>query len=242
MAGARRSRTWSKAEPPGEADQVSTAPCSEAQPRRSFGAAKSKLRTVIAPVLAVVVAVVLAAVLLAGGPSSDDGRDEATTTTTEPPPVAVESDAPAYATLAELVAASDLVVRATVTSVEPGRVFGDPGEDGAIESRLVGVQVTEVWHGAEPPAEFLVEEEGWLLDGSPLVVDGLGPSEVGTDVVWFLVDPTNTEPAPFVTVNAQGRYTVGGDTLVGAAGDDPLVARVEALTPAQLEAQVRAAG
>lgn len=207
-------------------------------------AGRRRSRTWVAPLVAVVVAGVLAVVLVVGGSSAERDQspgDGPTSSTTEPPPVAVESDAPAHATLAELVAASDLVVRATVTSVERGRVFGDPGQEGAIESRLVGVEVTEVLHGEEPPPEFLVEEEGWLLDGSPLIVDGLAPSVVGTDVIWFLVDPTDTEPAPFVTVNAQGRYTVDGDALVGADGDDPLVARVETLTPTDLEAQVRAA-
>ena len=50
-------------------------------------------------------------------------------------PVEVTSDAPRLATLAELTAASDLVVRAQVVSTARGRVFGDPGSDAAIESR-----------------------------------------------------------------------------------------------------------
>lgn len=196
-------------------------------------------RAWVAPALAVVLAAVLAAVLLTTGSSSPTEEEPAaTTTTTEPAPVAVESDAPAYATLADLVAASSLVARVTVTSVERGRVFGDPEEDGAIESRLVGVALVETLHGEAPPDEFLVEEEGWLLDGSPLVVDGLGPSEVGDEVIWFLVDPTDTEPSPFVGTNAQGRYSVVGDTLVGADGDDPLVTRIEQLTPDQLAAAI----
>lgn len=211
----------------------------------------------VAPLVAVVVAGVLAAVLLAGGsdggPPDDGGADgaaggsggSASTTTVAPDPVAIESDAPMYATLEELLAASDLVVRARVTGTERGRVFGDPEDQGgdAIESRLVAVEVTDVLSGAAPPDVFYIEEEGWLLDGAPLVVDGLSPSAEGDDAIWFLVDPTDAadEASPFVTVNAQGRYVVDGDALVGAEGDDPLVAELAALTPDQLEDRIRAA-
>ena len=145
----------------------------------------------------------------------------------------IESDSPTYATLDQLLAATDLVVRARVTSTERGRVFGEPGEETALESRLVALEVTEVLRGAEPPAEFLVEEEGWLLDGSPLIVDGLVPSAEGDDAIWFLVDPsTDTqEPTPFVTVNAQGRYLVVDGALIGADGTDPLVGRLPPSAP-----------
>jgi hypothetical protein len=200
----------------------------------------------VAPVVALAVAGILAAVLVAGGGSDDVGGEadaDATSTTATPTPVEIESDSPTYATLDELLAATDLVVRARVTSTERGRVFGEPGEETALESRLVALEVTEVLRGAEPPAEFLVEEEGWLLDGSPLIVDGLVPSAEGDDAIWLLVDPsTDTqEPTPFVTVNAQGRYLVVDDTLIGADGTDPLVGELAALGPDGLEEAIRAA-
>ncbi len=207
--------------------------------------ASSRTRAWGPPVVALVVAGILAAALIAGGGSSDDPRPaaDATTTTTEPPPVDITSDSPAYATLDELLAASDLVVRARVSSTERGRVFGEPGEDTALESRLVALEVTETLRGLEPPPEILVEEEGWLLDGSPLIVDGLVPSAEGDDAIWFLVDPSDDplEATPFVTPTAPGRYLVGGDVLLGADGDDPLVLRIEGLTPDQLEEAVRRA-
>jgi hypothetical protein len=197
----------------------------------------------VAPVAALAVAGVLAVVLVAGG-GSDDPPEAATTTSTTPEPVRIESDSPTYATLEELLAATDLVVRARVTSTEPGRTFGEPGEETALESRLVALEVTETLRGAEPPAEILVEEEGWLLDGSPLIVDGLVPSATGDDAIWFLVDPSEDpqEPTPFVTTNAQGRYLVDGDALVGADGTDPLVSRIEAMTPDELELAIRSSG
>ncbi|QYG92177.1 hypothetical protein HC251_06800 [Iamia sp. SCSIO 61187] len=194
------------------------------------------------PVVALAVAAILAVVLVGGGGSGGDPDPRSTTSTSVPEPVEISSDSPTYATLGELLAASDLVVRARVTSTERGRVFGEPGQDTALESRLVALEVTEVLRGPEPPPEFLVEEEGWLLDGSPLIVDGLVPSAEGDDAIWFLVDPSATEPAPFVTVNAQGRYLVDGDALRGAEGADPLVTRIEALGAEGLEEAVRTAG
>lgn len=192
------------------------------------------------PIVALVVAAILAVVLVAGGGSEETPVAE-TTTTTEPAPVRIESDSPAYATLDELLAATDLVVRARVTSTERGRVFGEPGEETALESRLVALEITETLRGAEPPPEILVEEEGWLLDGSPLIVDGLVPSATGDDAIWFLVDPSDDpeEPTPFVTTNAQGRYLVVDGELIGADGTDPLVGELMALGPEGLEAAVR---
>lgn len=207
--------------------------------------AAARARGWVPPVLALVVAGVLAVVLVAGGGSDEPGGGPApTTATTEPGPVRIESDSPAYATLDELLAASDLVVRARVTSTDRGRVFGEPGEETALESRLVALEVTETLRGEEPPPEILVEEEGWLLDGSPLIVDGLAPSATGDDAIWFLVDPSEdaTEATPFVTVNAQGRYLVVDDRLVGPDGDDPLVTRIEAMTPTALEAVIGSDG
>lgn len=209
--------------------------------------ATSRSRGWVPPVLALVVAAVLAVVLVAGGGGSSSGEDagegEADATTSTPPPVDISSDSPTYATLDELLAATDLVVRARVTSTERGRVFGEPGEETALESRLVALEVTEVLRGPEPPPEILVEEEGWLLDGSPLIVDGLVPSATGDDAIWFLVDPSDDpqEATPFVTTNAQGRYIVVDDQLIGPDGDDPLVARIESMGPSGLEAAIRAA-
>ena len=106
-------------------------------------------------------------------------RPPTTTTTVEPQPVAVTSDAPRVATLAELVASADVVVRGEVTATERGRLFGEPGA-GAVESRLVTLRVDEVLAGEAPPeGPLVVEEEGWLEDGTPIVVDGAPPSTGG---------------------------------------------------------------
>lgn len=191
------------------------------------------------PALAVVVAAV------AGGIAwvrLDD--HDPSTAGGELPPVVVTSDAPLVDRLDQLVAASDLVVRAQVVGTEEGRLFGDPGGGSAIRSRVVTLLVTRVLHGAgvEPGGRLLVEEEGWTLDGAPLVVDGLAPSRTGDDAVWFLAAVGAEEGARHVVVSSQGRYRVDGDALEGADRDDPLIAGLEALGAAGLEAAVTALG
>lgn len=192
------------------------------------------------PILAVVIAVGAGLAAWQVG-----GHDRHAEPEEELPPVAVTSDAPRLGSLAELVAGSDLVVRAQVVGTERGRVFGDPGGDAAIESRVVTLQVTSVLLGptsgpAAPGGRILVEEEGWTADGAPLIVDGARPSEVGDDAIWFLTEVGAEEEARYVVVSAEGRYLVDGDRLVGATGDDALIAEITALGAARLEAAVTA--
>jgi hypothetical protein len=195
------------------------------------------------PVVLVVVAVI-GTVALARDPAEPPPAPT-TTTAPAPDPVAVDSDAPSYASLDELLAASDVVVRARVTDTERGRWFGDGSQSARIQSRLVTLQVEDVLKGDAPAGaagSLLVEEEGWLEDGSPLVVDGASPSAEGDDGIWFLVDPGDDTTDALITVNAQGRYLVDGTHLSGAAGDDPLVAELSALSEDELAARIRTAG
>jgi hypothetical protein len=155
--------------------------------------------------------------------------------------VAVSSDAPRRASLAELTAAADVVVRGQVVGAARGRLFGDPGREATIESRVLTLQVEAVLHGADPgQGQVLVEEEGWDGDGAPLVVDGAEPSQVGDAGIWFLSGIGSGEEHRYVVVSAEGRYLVEGSGLHGARGDDPLIARLEALGPAGLTAAVAA--
>ena len=177
---------------------------------------------------------------------------------TEPSPaeeelVEVTSDAPRHATLDELVAAADLVVRGEVEGTERGRPFGQPG-GATIVSRLVTLRVDEVLAGTAPRAgTVLIEEEGWLDDGRALVVDGADPTRTGDAGIWFLVEVDDPDLPVYTTVGAEGRYllasgddgngTAGtdGDRLVGADNDDPLVADLAARGPDALAAAIRAA-
>lgn len=201
---------------------------------------------VVVPVVVVVVALTVTAVV--AGRSADDraGRpdvDPAPSSTTEPPAEAVDSDAPRYSTLAELRAAADLVVTGRVIDTTRGRVFGDTAAGTAIRSRVVTVEVTSVVAGTDPGTRsLLVEEEGWLLDGTPLIVDGLAPSAVGDEGIWFLAAGGDPDLGAYVVVNFQGRYLTNGDALRGAAGDDPLVTGLSGMGLEALVAAVRTLG
>jgi hypothetical protein len=186
----------------------------------------------LGPIVAVLVAVVAGFIL-----TRPDGGEPSPAPAE---PVAVSSDAARVATLEALTASADLVVRAEVVATERGRVFGEPG-GGAVESRLVTLSVQDVLAGRDPvSASLLVEEEGWLEDGTPLIVDGATPSATGDDGIWFL-DAVGTPDAPiYVVVSAQGRYLVEGDGLVGARGDDPLVDELARLSVAELSARIAA--
>lgn len=182
----------------------------------------------VGPVVAMAVAIVGALLVT--------GRDDAGTPAVqaEPEPVAVSSDAPRMASLDELVAASDVVVQGRVVETRRGRNFGGPGGR-TIVSRLVTLRVDTVLAGAPPTAgAVLVEEEGWLDDGSPLVVDGLRPTEEGDQGVWFLAAGGDPDVPAYVVVGPQGRYLADpqpGERLTGAAGNDPLVSDLTSLGP-----------
>jgi hypothetical protein len=197
----------------------------------------------VLPVLALVLAVG-AAVISVARPGDDGGAPAgpSASTVAGPAPVAVSSDAPRHTDVAELVAAADVVVRGRVVAAERGRWFGDGTDGGRIQSRLITLRVDDVLAGELPDGTetVLVEEEGWLDDGRPLVVDGLAPSRVGDDGVWFLVAGGDPETGAFVILGADGRYLVADDGRIsGADGDDPLVAAVVAAGLGRLVSEVR---
>jgi hypothetical protein len=95
--------------------------------------------------------------------------------------------------------------------------------------------------GDEAGSTLLVEDEGWLGDGTAIAVNGLAPSEAGMDAIWFLDRRPDPEVPGYLVINHQGRYVVDGDRLQGADGPDPLVAAVEPLGPGGLMHAVREA-
>lgn len=184
----------------------------------------------VGPAAVVAVAAAVTVALLAG-PRDDASQPPAPPEAT---PVAVSSDAPRFSQLDELVAAADLIVAGEVVAVARGRTFGEPGGT-AIVSRVATLRVESVLAGTPPAdgADVLVEEEGWLADGRAVAVDGAPPTEEGDRGIWFLVEVGDPELPVHTVVNAEGRYLVeggeGGDRLIGAAGDDQLIAEVEAM-------------
>jgi hypothetical protein len=183
---------------------------------------------------------IIAGVVTLTGSGSDGGSTATPTTAVATDAVEVTSDAPAYASLQELVDASDLIVRGRITAAERGRWFGEPGE-GRIESRLLTLDVEDVLRGS-PKGEvssLLVEEEGWTEDGRPLVIDGAVPSQKGDEGIWFLTDTGDETTGSWIVVNAQGRYLVGSDgRLEGAKGADPLVEDLTSGSLDELEARI----
>jgi hypothetical protein len=188
-------------------------------------------QVLVGPIVAAVVAVVAGLVVAGGDDAGAPAPAPAAEAEASAEPVAVASNAPRAATLEELVAASDVVVRGRVAETRRGRRFGEPGGR-TIVSRLVTLRVDAVLAGARPSAgAVLVEEEGWLDDGSPLVVDGLSPTEEGDSGIWFLSAGGDPDVPAYVVVGPQGRYLTDGGRLAGAAGDDPLVSELSALGP-----------
>jgi hypothetical protein len=123
----------------------------------------------------------------------------------EPPIVRLESDAPTFTTPDELVAASDLVVEATVTNVADGRTVtaaDDPTT--GIRTRLYELTVNRTLFG-EAPSPLVVEEPAALLDGTQVVVDGMEPLRQGDRAVWYLVAGKGPAQPYYAVVNAQGR-------------------------------------
>ncbi len=156
--------------------------------------------------------------------------------TTEP--LAVQaSSAWHFEGLAELSGASDLVVVATVVATERGRLVGDP-RTGAVISRRVTLEVQRVLHSRDGrrSTTVVVEEEGWLEDGTPIIVNGLAASAPGDHGVWFLDEVATDGAATYIVINEQGRYlqAAGRAGTVGAQISDPLIERLQAMTLEEL--------
>jgi hypothetical protein len=135
-----------------------------------------------------------------------------------------------FSSLAEMGAASDLVVEADVVAIERGRLVGEPGEGGVV-SRIVTLAVADVIRGdATNASTIIVEEEGWLPDGTPIIVDDVEPSVVGDHGVWFLdaIDtPDDPDVRVYLVINSQGRMLEREDRVVGGDQTDPLVRTVQ---------------
>jgi hypothetical protein len=175
----------------------------------------------VVPLVAGIVAVVVVAV----------GGDE------EPAAIDIASSAVDFSTLDDLLAASDLVVVATVADITDGRQITAPADPAAaLVTRLLVLDVSDVLAGAGD-GDVIVEEPAALGDGTPVVVDGIEPLEIGDQAIWFLV-AGDAETMPYLAlVNRQGRYTITGDTLRPTA-DDPLSAELANLGLAGLADRV----
>jgi hypothetical protein len=126
------------------------------------------------------------------------------------PPVAVAADGPRFDTVEEMAAASDVVVRGDVVAVEEGRAITDPERpDVGIVTRLLEIRVAATLRGPRHDT-IVVEQEAALLDGTPIVVNGLPPVSVGTEAVWFLLEGDGGEFPYAALINEQGLIPFDG--------------------------------
>ena len=126
----------------------------------------------------------------------------------------VTASGPEFSSIGDMAARSDLIVEGTVVAVDDGRRITDPADPTAgVVTRLYELQVVEVYQG--DAGDFvLVEQEDALLDGTPIVVNGLSPHAVGDVGFWFLV-VGDSEEFPFTAVvNQQGRLLVDAGGVI----------------------------
>ena len=84
-------------------------------------------------------------------------------------PIEIHSDAPVYQSLGALVAATDLIVVAEVTSDAPGRAISAPAEpDAAFATHLVRLRIDEIVRG-QADGDLTLEEIETLADGTPVL-------------------------------------------------------------------------
>ena len=188
----------------------------------------SRSRPVVVALVAVPVVLAVVVALLVSRSDSGGGQDDA------PEVVDLAAvDTLTVSSLAEMTTAAECVLRGEVVHTERGRALS-----AELVSRLVQLRVDEALAGDCPPGTVVLEEEGWLADGTPVSVDGWPGSEEGDVGVWFLVAGRSDELPYAATVVTAGapRWRNGrsvapgsvpawlGDSLAG--GPDGLAQRV----------------
>ena len=144
--------------------------------------------------IVLVLAVVAVGVRWAVGDSGDD----------PPAPLAVTAEGPRFATTDDLAAASDVAVIGSVVRVDEGRAITDPDNPAAgIRTQLATIEVGDILLG-ESNGPLIVEQEFELLDGTPIVVNGVPPLAVGDMGAMFVVRGDSEEFPYVVFVNEQG--------------------------------------
>ena len=165
-----------------------------------------------AVVIAVVVVVVVWLV-------RDDGSPGPATDVT---PLAVTADGPTFGTLDELALASDRAIVVVVTAVGRGRSIADPTDpEAGIITQLATAEVELVLLGDSTSGTVVIEQEATLLDGTPIVVNGLAPLRAGDRGVAFLVAGGSEEFPYLALVNEQAWFALDGDRLA-TGRDDPV--------------------
>jgi hypothetical protein len=146
----------------------------------------------------VVLALVVALIVGSASDDADLGEDVGGAGSSEV--VDLEAvDAVSVSSVADMVASSECVLRGEVVHTERGRALS-----GDLVSRLVQVRVDDALAGECPTGTVVVEEEGWLPDGTEVTVEGWPGSREGDEGVWFLVSGRSDELPYAATVVAAG--------------------------------------
>jgi hypothetical protein len=167
-----------------------------------------------------VVAVGIAVGTVAVQPIVSAARDEANSLPDQATRAAVGKEVQGYPDVAAMTAASDLVVKATVTGVERGRTVG-PKED-TITFRKVGLDIDQVVYqrpGRPTPRSVIVEEEGWASDGTGYTMNGVAWSRRGDTGYYFLHRKTDGSRDTYRLIGSHGRALVIGSS-VALSGDN----------------------
>lgn len=120
--------------------------------------------------------------------------------------------------LMEMARSSELVIRAEVTNVGIGQLYGkDSGSP--ITTRLITLKPLEVARGDIPVGHPLTyEEEGWNADHTGYVMNGVLWSDVG-DQAWYFLRRSSS--GYYRLLSSYGRYKVEDSDHMGPSGHHP---------------------
>ncbi len=147
---------------------------------------------------------------------------------TEGPGVPEMIDRYRVETFDQLVATADTVVVGEVSSLEPGRVAGDPGPGGGGQIQFYDavVSVDEVLKG-EGTERLEIEVDEVFM-----------PFAKGDRGMFFLL--AKQESPGYILVHSTGAFIYSGETVRSSNSEPAWAARAELKSPADLEADVRA--
>jgi len=136
-----------------------------------------------------------------------------------------------FVSLPAMIDASTIVVEATVTNVERGRVVGPPEDP--IQFRELTLQVDRVLRGELATNTLRFEEEGWTGEdlSISMSVNHSRWANAGDRAIWFLVDKGGSESGIYRLLNTQARFFLLGDDRVrgNRVGGDPVGRAAERL-------------
>ena len=204
---------------------MTSAPADDPTPEASDEAGSSVRRRVLTALPIVLVAAIIAFVVVTIGTDEDAAAPTLDA-------IDLQAQGPVFASLDELIAASDVIVEGGIVAVDDGRAVTDPSDPAAgFTTALFQLDVIESFRGGDVDS-LIVEQEAALLDGTPITVNGLAPNQVGDTGFWFLVRGDD-ETFPYVAlVNEQGRI------LFDRLGEiDPATGL--SMTSAELRARLR---